>query len=473
MIIHIIIRKIVERYGKNVIGSRQLLNILNDLSAFNFEVPALRNALGILLDAYGVKIINAFANNLPGSVTLNQFVHEVCENYGMKEDIVKYLFDSLGYGIGWIDYIGTNVINNEVIQDNNKKLSCNALLYHYMGFNVYDIRGNSHDGYSSWYEENGIYNYGRCPVDSYKHPTAESEKLKDEHKTIKSLLSIDRTNSTGLGCFTGYNDIVAIDIDFIDKFSNSSDRVFKEVCVHNYLRVLGLPSDYQWVISSISGNGLHIIVKIKDAIKLDLVSSALTPTRKTFENFKRVEVIWKKNIALPPTEGRSIFEQDPTNYQFFNCNTIATCEPSYLTIDRINNFLDYYCGCTYWDSFNLNGKYLNLYYMGKQSTHRDSMGGYTWLYDDKKWVQYCTSENGKIAYAVQLAKQMKLYEAYEIFRSYNSDFANFNAAALILYGAVKVDKNTAKIHLNRIDKDKNYGGLYSYHLKELFKLIEN
>ena len=52
MIIHIIIKSIIEKHGKSIIGGRQLLNILNDYSAFKYEVPALRNTLGIILDTY-------------------------------------------------------------------------------------------------------------------------------------------------------------------------------------------------------------------------------------------------------------------------------------------------------------------------------------------------------------------------------------------------------------------------------------
>ena len=110
-----------NEYGKDIIGGRQLLNILSDLTAFRYEVPALRNTLGIILDTYGLKILNAQALDKPGAVTLNQYKHDFCESYGMREDIAEYVFDSLGYGIGWIQYISSNVINKSVLDDKESK----------------------------------------------------------------------------------------------------------------------------------------------------------------------------------------------------------------------------------------------------------------------------------------------------------------------------------------------------------------
>ena len=474
MIIHIIIRSIIEKHGKSIIGGRQLLNILNDYSAFKYEVPALRNTLGIILDAYGIKILNAQESNLPGEVTLNQYKHDFCESYGMKEDIAKYVFDSLGYGIGWINYIKSNVINKEVLDNIESKFKCFALMYYYMGFNTYEIQGSLHDRYTSWYEETGMYNYydfthGR-PNDSFKHPTSECEKNKDELYDLKYIEAIDRTKSTGIGCFTGYNDIVALDIDYISCIQKQSEDAFGlQDCINKYLSVLGLPSDYQWVVKTVSGRGIHIIVKVKNAIQLGLESTALKPTRSSDEDFGRIEVIWKKNIALPPTIGRNMGKQ----YRFYlNADNIPTCAPSYISMDQLNNFLDYYCGCTYYTYFSINDDFPNLFYRGKQSSDRDSMGGYCFDKDDAKWVSYCESETGQIAYAAHLASKKEYEKAYNIFTKYNSDFANFNAASLIAYGAVRQSKQTALFFYNRIDHSKDYKMSYDYHLKKLKSKIE-
>lgn len=474
MIIHIIIKNIIKTYGENVIGGRRLLNILSDISAFKYEVPALRNTLGLILDTYGVKILNAKASNKPGDVTLSQFKHDFCESYGMKEDIADYLFDSLGYGIGWIDYIKSNVINKTVLNNNDSKYKCYALMYFYMGFNTYDIQGSVRDRYTSWYENTGFYDYtqysnGR-PIDSFKHPTLECEKNKDIVHNQTNIEAIDRSKSTGIGCFTGYNDIVALDIDYIFCTRDHSNTQFGlQDSIKKYLSVLGLPIDYQWVVNSISGTGIHIIVKIKDVLQLGLESTALKPTGNTEENFGRIEVIWKKNIALPPTLGRN----DGRQYRFFqNSYNIPSCEPSYITMDQLNSFLDYYCGLTYWTYFPINKSYPDLYYRGKQSSDRDSMGGYCFDRDDAKWVGYCESEIGQIAYAAQLASKKEFEKAYNIFIKYNSDFACFNAASLIAYGAVPLGKSVAMQLYDKIDKSKEYGGLYKYNLNKLKEQID-
>lgn len=474
MIIHIIIKSIIEKHGKSIIGGRQLLNILNDYSAFKYEVPALRNTLGIILDTYGAKILHAQESNKSGEVALNQFKHDFCESYGMKEDIAEYVFDSLGYGIGWINYIKSNVINKAILDDKENKFKCYALMYYYMGFNTYEIQGSLDDRYTSWYENTGYYNYldytnGR-PNDSFKHPTVESEKNKDLLYDLKSIETIDRSKSTGIGCFTGYNDVVALDIDYISCLQKQSEEAFGlQDCIKRYLSVLGLPSDYQWVVKTVSGRGIHIIIKVKNALQLGLESTALKPTRTTDEDFGRIEVIWKKNLALPPTMGR----KDSKQYSFYqNSDNIPNCEPSYVSMDQLNNFLDYYCGCTFWTSFYINDSHSDLYFRGKKSSHHDSMGGYCFNYDDMKWVGYCKTEIGQIAYAAHLASKNEFEKAYSIFIKYDSDFANFNAATLIAYGAVKHSKSVAMHFYNKIDHSKHYGGLYDYFLKRLKEQID-
>lgn len=474
MIIHIIIRSVIKKYGKDIIGGRQLLNILSDLTAFRYEVPALRNTLGIILDTYGLKILNAQALDKPGAVTLNQYKHDFCESYGMREDIAEYVFDSLGYGIGWIQYISSNVINKSVLDDKESKYRCFALMYYYMGFNTYDIQGSIYDKYTSFYEDTGLYNYidyadGR-PIDTFKHPTNESEKNKDIIHDLKDIEAIDRSKSTGIGCFTGYNDIVAFDIDYIFCTKQDSDSQYElNDCIKKYLTALGLPDDYQWVVRSISGRGIHIIVKVKDVLQLGLKSTALKPTKNTPEDFGRIEVIWNKNIALPPTTGRSngqqyLLYQNPAN--------IPTCEPSYITMDQLNNFLDYYCGITNWTSFSTGSSYLVLFYRGKQSSHHDSMGGYCFDHDDAKWVPFCESEIGQIAYAAHLASKKEFDKAYTIFTKYNSEFACFNAASLIAYGAVHQSKSIAMRLYERIGHSQDDGGWYSCCLKILKEQIE-
>lgn len=481
MIIHIIIKSVIGEYGEGIIGGHQLLNILNDIHAFKYEVPALRNTLRIILDAYGTKILSAKKSGKPGELTLKKFKEDFCNNYAMKEDVVEYVFDSLGYGIGWIDYVKSNVVKgfSNVVKgfyeyDHNERLKCYALMYYYMGFYTYDIKGKTDDGYTKYSLIETI--------DTFKHPTKECEKNRDKAHDLKFIESIDRSKSTGIGCFTGYNDIVVLDFDYIScKIEKKSESSFRlKDCINQYLSVLGLPGDYQWVVLSQGMTGIHIYVKIKNTLQIGLEYTALSSTRFcTEEYFERIEVIWKKNIVLPPTRGRFdgyIWGADDDNhwyykYQFFqNQYNIPTCEPSYITIDQLNTFLDYYCGEIAHESFLIRaGKYMELFYNGKCSG-RSSMEVFLRSDDDIKWVGYCKSEIGRIAYAVlHLARTKKYEDAYNVFIKYDSDIAHFNAASLIAYGAIKGNKSVALSHYKRINKNV----IDDYYLKQLKLQLEH
>jgi DNA polymerase III epsilon subunit-like protein len=85
-----------------------------------------------------------------------------------------------------------------------------------------------------------------------KSPNDDFLKFTNTKQTVEYLEKIDWCNVSGIGCILGYNDLICIDID----------NCFDKLIIDDILRLLKLPSDYHWVISSGSNMGYHILVKL-------------------------------------------------------------------------------------------------------------------------------------------------------------------------------------------------------------------
>lgn len=147
--------------------------------------------------------------------------------------------------------------------------------------------------------------------------------------------------ATGLGMVLGYNDYRALIINNIDlkpvhDFGwHTYDPVIKEM-----LQVLGLPEDYEWVVYSGSGKGLHIIFKVESPE----IDEDITFRTKSYSGKLGVfEFRWRDYLVLPPSY--HVFEID---YKFYNLSykEFPSEKPLYIPLDNVLNFLNKYCGYT-------------------------------------------------------------------------------------------------------------------------------
>ena len=479
MILHLMTKKAIELYGQDIVRSRVLFNILNDWNIFKVENVSLRNVFKSIIDNYGEQIYLLSFEPKNAINYIAKYIYEYTENFGVVIQFSRYVFYSIAYGMGltlWNDEWLLPTLSSLSLSE---RLKCFALMYWVYGFNIYNIEGSKSDGYSRNLENWGMYDYtsyfnGR-PIDSFKNPASNCND--SELCSLESLINLNWDRATGIGVFTGYNDIVALDFDYLNIEGETKVQL-----ISNCLLTLGLPLDYPWVINSASNNGFHIIFRIRENKQIDITSTAFRPTLESMP-FERVDLIWRKNLVLPPSITRNkryieyTGEYEPQKYSFIhNLSTIPSTPPIYVEINSLDAWLNEYCGevrTTFLSNSDYDKCYTYLYRWTKQSAHHDSMGGYCSSDVDKKWIKFCTSQRARISYGVLLAQNGEYIKAKEIFMQYEHPFAIYNLACLYalrfltapkpytlkLYEKIKDCKKIGEYERNRLVELINYGNL--------------
>jgi hypothetical protein len=180
----------------------------------------------------------------------------------------------------------------------------------------------------------------------YKRPSHKFEHLFFERQCKSELDQYDWGNSTGLGTFCGQKfnkngrDYSLIVLDF------DNEELYK---CNKILKILGLPSNYEWVVASGSKLGFHIYVLLesynsifllaeKNDLKALLYDSIpyATATGEKIAEFKSVEILIESHIVLPPSIHASTFE-----YEFIHCD-LPLGLPEVLNENRFGFFIDEY-----------------------------------------------------------------------------------------------------------------------------------
>jgi hypothetical protein len=102
MKLYLAIKKVIDELGIDVFKSSVAVNVLADYGAYN-DIPAIKQILKDLISqGYGnelAAIINASVDGQTG-IKLQALQTKFIQQNGYKEDLVGYLFGSLGYAIG-------------------------------------------------------------------------------------------------------------------------------------------------------------------------------------------------------------------------------------------------------------------------------------------------------------------------------------------------------------------------------------
>ena len=220
MILHYIIKKIISDYGKIVISDLKLYNILSDLNGFKYEPESIRFILKQVLLLRGKEILNSQDLSLPVHATINQYTQFITDNCGFVENQVRYVVESIAFGIGWLKNLSECTSHPKNFE---QKLEITALLYNLMGLNITQIQGSKslNQQMSDLYYQNYHWGEDKKVFDSFKNPVEENwkdyfVKLQDSNY-INNLSWKDKT---GIGIICGFNDIRVIDIDGISCFNN-------------------------------------------------------------------------------------------------------------------------------------------------------------------------------------------------------------------------------------------------------------
>lgn len=120
------VKLLCKLQGNDVIFGNMFVNALSDYNAF--PIPLYKNVLKILIrEGY----LNIFESKDKWNRTYQQTINNVCYNFGWSDSIVRYIFDSIAYGVNYlrkkpIYSSGDNVSlkdtfpNEKTFLDNNK-----------------------------------------------------------------------------------------------------------------------------------------------------------------------------------------------------------------------------------------------------------------------------------------------------------------------------------------------------------------
>lgn len=310
----------------------------------------------------------------------------------------------------------------------------------------------------------------------YKEPLDENwENFIDTEQNLQYIQSNDWITATGIGCILGYNGYRALDIDQL--FTTQEDLLFKEEreikvkkFISNCLNMLALPRDYQWIVKSGSGYGIHIIFRTENTDIKDAVY-AYSPAKRYRDPyygnsiFDLIEFRCRAFLVLPP----SIHDNDNNFYTFYN-GAIPTYKPHIVDISNIRKLINYYCAdlyfidCNYKDyKFPLvrNVKSIEKYVSGSYELTRTD--------DDVHLLLQCKDSDAYNTLGVLYAignddVKADLGKAQDYFIKANCELSHFNLAALMSCGAICADN--IEFHLNfcrNIDKTKIDNIKHNYH----------
>ena len=105
MELHQALRNIVKTDGPNIITEGRLINILCDFQAFD-SLPASKYVTkAIIDDGYSKRLLAC----KKWDISAQQLPHQFALNTGFQLDIVSKIFQSLAYGLGWLNSIDTTI----------------------------------------------------------------------------------------------------------------------------------------------------------------------------------------------------------------------------------------------------------------------------------------------------------------------------------------------------------------------------
>lgn len=308
-----------------------------------------------------------------------------------------------------------------------------AHLYHNLGMNLSPIKDSN-----------------------YKKPILKNwESYESIGQNDETIFSHDWTNSCGIGIILGFNDYRAIDIDNLAYTYYDENESYREKRIQTFIKqalnILGLPQDYEWVINSGSGKGLHIIFRANDFQSSKNIYS-YSPNlffKYECELFERIELRWKSFLVLPPSKHLS------TKCYSFRNNSIPSYKPHYVSLNKMNEFLNYFCSdlvfieCNYKKEYQLNLAKLKKIHMpftsGPDDYNKEEV-------ENINMLKECNTPDAfnslGVMYALGKSTQSDLKIAFDYFKLSNNQMAHFNLASLMACGAISGTKKDISFHLN-------------------------
>lgn len=469
MDIHVAIEQVLRKYGLKLIHETILVNYLADYNCFK-EFRSASNILKEIIICYGHALYDIKSNGDSYNLVITKYKTDFHKNYGYQMEMIDYLFDCLLYGLSLENNVESSLkklrethLSSERIKKVDNNLLFYANLYHFFGMNVTCIMGKPEDKISYLYDD--PWN-GTIICHPFKEPCDTNWKIYfDEEQDIDYIQKQDWNEASGIGAVIGFGGLRALDFDVLNILSESLSGGNKlEKYIKKVLLLLKLPHDYQWVVRSGSGYGLHIIFRTKEINDFTYDSVAFIPTKtitEKGEGFERLELRWKDHLVLPPSKSSGYYDESfmvpECEWYRFYWGRFPNYSPMTVDINNLNNLLNYFSSnidvVTYAGSARILGH-------EKLTTEIDSWGGsHLRFRATEKWALECGSPNGNEEYVTWLLsnsyKRPDLIDkAVELLKNSNSAISHYNLASLIAHKVIEGNKSEAMSHFV-IAKDSN------------------
>lgn len=294
---------------------------------------------------------------------------------------------------------------------------------------------------------------------SFKEPIDSNwANYKTKEQDLNYILSRNWEASNGIGLILGYNEYRAIDVDGVNLFllecSDGEDALDK--FIDEFLKILGLPSYYPWVVYSGSGNGFHIIFKSPD-IGDELDSLSLQPNDKYDHGdgnglFKRIELRWCDHLVLPPS-----LHVSGNQYSFRN-RELPTTQPKDVSLSQLDILLNTYTSKIVFSKINFNNQTIFLAEKRKIYSRHDSyLSPHETTKDSINWLKNSKSNESlnslALRYLLGIDVNADIEKAKELFLKANTQTSLFNIVSLYACGFYDCKYSEYLQLYNQIDKN--------------------
>ena len=157
-----------------------------------------------------------------------------------------------------------------------------------------------------------------------KSPSHEWTHFRHTRQSLETLHAYQWEKAKGVGLVLGYNNLRALDIDECADLS----------IIPDFLNILDLPQDYEWVMRSGSHNGFHILFYAEEH-KYEVARNKIKAFKS--DRFKHIELRWIGHLVLPPSMHITF-----NNYAFFN-PVIPKRKPLEIDNENLYVLLNKYC----------------------------------------------------------------------------------------------------------------------------------
>ena len=157
-----------------------------------------------------------------------------------------------------------------------------------------------------------------------KSPSHEWTHFSHTRQSLNTLHAYQWEKAKGVGLVLGYNNLRALDIDECHDLS----------IIPDFLNILDLPQDYEWVMRSGSHNGFHILFYAEEH-KFEVAKNKIKAFKS--DRFKHIELRWIGHLVLPPSIHISF-----NTYEFLN-SVIPKRKPLGINNENLYILLDKYC----------------------------------------------------------------------------------------------------------------------------------